>query len=405
MCALFLFVSVPLIFMEFRTYEAVDESLFHHPTILTFSDQLPTPDYSDYRSATTPLYHTVMSVLVRVFNANLTSLRIINLSISLVGILIIYWILSPYTGELPAILLTMCYGLSQYWLGPAVRLSTDNTALVLVLATFVLLSRADLQPKHLAVAIVLMSGAVLVRQLTIWIVLASGLYILMVWRGTILQRLIAAALMGIPALLLLPFILMWKGLTPPTFQVHQFDGGLLNTSVFIYMMGVLGTYALFFAPWIVTIGRKQGVKWWQVIGIGVASMILLAILPLKVTLEDAFVGGILWRIGQAFPAIAGTSLLFWIVFPIGSVTLYVIYRKFIAEKQWYIALIVCMFILVNLVSSTVFQKYYEPVFLFVLLYTIRDVPVKHKLFWLGPVLLIMGFLMIDGLRFYAGLSF
>ena len=42
---------------DLKVFDAVDEDLFHGPTIEIFAAALPSPDLSDYPSATTPLYH------------------------------------------------------------------------------------------------------------------------------------------------------------------------------------------------------------------------------------------------------------------------------------------------------------------------------------------------------------
>ena len=45
--------------------EWFDQRDYHLPVILEFARTLPTPDLSDYNSATTPGYHLLMAVAVR----------------------------------------------------------------------------------------------------------------------------------------------------------------------------------------------------------------------------------------------------------------------------------------------------------------------------------------------------
>ncbi|MGD2071338.1 MAG: hypothetical protein PVI57_21895, partial [Gemmatimonadota bacterium] len=124
--ALFLAAAGPVTFLSSADYaSAGDEAHFHHPTVRTFADQLPRPDLTDYRSATTPLYHLGLAVVSRLTGDRLWILRAVNLAVGLLCVLTVQRWLARGRDPAMAALGTLVLAYSPFVFGPATRLMTD----------------------------------------------------------------------------------------------------------------------------------------------------------------------------------------------------------------------------------------------------------------------------------------
>ncbi len=90
---------VPLILRtEIDIYDEHDEQNYHYPLILEFSEQFPNFDFSDYRSATTPLYHAIMTIPVLILGTGIIKLRLFSSIFSLCCLLTVYGLFSKRGG-------------------------------------------------------------------------------------------------------------------------------------------------------------------------------------------------------------------------------------------------------------------------------------------------------------------
>ena len=167
LCTAFMAFTGPLLLRDVVVFDDVDERLFHLPVIQQFSGQFPLPDLSDYPSATTPLYHLAMSLVAVVFGDGLDGLRFANLLISL-GALVVAWrVLAHWGSSGFATLFAGALAASPYFIGPSIRLSTDNAALLAVFAAIALMAPDRARPKPAGWAT---AAAVLTRQLHAWLI-------------------------------------------------------------------------------------------------------------------------------------------------------------------------------------------------------------------------------------------
>lgn len=101
--------------------------------------------------------------------------------------------------------------------------------------------------------------------------------------------------------------------------------------------------------------------------------------------------GILWRISSLFPHLGGSSLLFYIMVPIGMFLLASSTAKFMRMDSFAFSLIVgqLAFLLVNSANGKIFQKYYDN---YLLLFLMLIAPSKAtKIAVLTRVLLLSAY--------------
>ncbi len=386
-------------------YDTRDEQLFHHPTVQAFAQALPTPDLSDYPSATAPLYHLLLAPLAALSGDSLLLLRLATLALSclaLVGGAALLARQAPAedapTPTWGLALLLLPVGLSPYFLGPAVRLSTDGAALSFVVLALLALDRArdrDLAIGPLLLAVAAATAAVLTRQVHGWLV---GLLLLAVAAQPGLppaRRAVGATLALVPALALLPLALLWGGLTPPSFDEHQAG---LNPAVLQTELALLGALALPLAPWLLRILGARAALVAGGVGLATAAL-LFGLFPLPWVEDPLRYGGSLWRISQRFPDLLGTTAPFWLLLPLGVVALAAVLHQGWRRRDLLPGATLVLFMVANIASARAYQKYYEPLLLLVLGWVIARAAPAPRWWWTGPALLALAWAAVATARF------
>jgi hypothetical protein len=386
LCLWFSAFVVPLILGDIAVFDDLDERLFHLPTIQRFASQLPTPDLSDYDSATTPLYHLVLSAIAMVIGDGITGLRVANLAISLATLVVAWRVMRAWGPPLSATLFTGVLAASPYFIGPAARLSTDNAALLGVFAAIGLMTPERAKPRTATLAITV---ALLTRQLHAWLI---GL---MLWRAIRDQdnRLRWLALTTVPVLALGAFVAAWGGLTPPSFAKGHTAG--LNIDTLVFKLGILGLYGGFFLPWLWPIIRLEKQKISAAVGV---SLVLLWAIYLPYQADPNRWGGAIWQIAARTPELFSVPLSFWVLVPAGAAILTAIGLS--GSRGRYLVLCVGLWTLAGLASARAYQKYSDPTILFVLGMAAQHLPQPRRWAWCAPGLLMLGLIAVDLARFY-----
>jgi DIE2/ALG10 family len=266
---------------------------------------------------------------------------------------------------LTSLLIALAVILSPYVFGVSFLLLTDSMALLFVVATVVVvvlyLQHGGWQ--HLAFAALFASCAVLTRQTNIWLfvlIFAAGMI------GPASDR--RSAVYGTVALLALaaaPFAVLyvaWGGPNPPKWQV-QFG---LNPGAITFFTASIGAYG---AP--LGIAALRGARSWDsetrrdLAILAIATVLMLLVGPLQyVTAAEKDLArsvfptdGYLWRLSRLFPAVAGTSLLFWILVPSG---LAVLLRAWKQDGVRSPALLIYLFASATFITNVaIYQKYFD----------------------------------------------
>ncbi len=373
-------VCAPLLGRDQIVFDDLDERLFHLPTIQQFMVQFPQPDLVDYPSATTPLYHLLMAGVGLVLGDGIGGLRGANLVLSLLALWSAIWAMGHGTR---AALMAVPLALSPYFVGPAIRLSTDNAALLGVFLTLGLLVRDPERPLGTGIAA---AATVMTRQIHAWVL---GLLLLRAIQGRTRRHWVGLAL---PGLMLAGAITTWGALTPPAFARGHSSG--LNSHTLVFAVSMFGLYGPFLVGWL---GPAAWSHRGRVAGAAAAAVLGLGFLTMPYVEDPNRWGGAVWQLAARSPELLDVPLSFWVLVPIGAGVLAAIGSS--SRQGAFLVLAVGLWLVVNLASARAYQKYYDPMTLFVLGMAIQ--PLRGwRLAWVGPGLLSVGLGVVSLIRFY-----
>ncbi len=280
-----------------------------------------------------------------------------------------------------------------------------------------------------------MAGAVLTRQSFLWLALVAAWALLrgpFSWR----ERAVGIAVGALSLAPLAALVVVWDGLVPPGsdpascglctdrpgvgrdaltlrtvgFTIAVF--GLYAAAVYApVLIGRLRPSTRAVAPTLLRRGRSsprprdlvgpiaararsllppRGV----LVGGLLGALALVVISPLSYTPPvpgEPGDAGYLWRAADRLPAIAGSSLLFWALVPLGGVALAVLVRRAridSLETAWFAA-----FLVAALPVRLVYQKYFDPFALLALALFARPPDLRRPLDYAGIAALALAFVV------------
>jgi len=355
---------------------ASDDLKFHWVAIQQFADELPSPDLSDYASATTPGYHLLLAPIAKL-GVGHTGIQLIA-SIWTLGLLgVLAWVLAHRFGKAAAILILPML-VSMYVLFPGVWLLPDNAGWLGVLLIVLLSLRQHPTWKTHTIAGVLLIVLIWMRQIHIW---AGGIIWLSAWLGSVDQtpsirrlfsspidrtgRTLIAIGCTIPAFTMLVwFMMLWGGLVPPTFQgMHQ--GPNLATPGFILTQ--LAILSLFFTPMLWPRLKETWAyhgKW--IIAAALVGLILGVVPENSYSYEAGRYGG-WWQLVAKLPTIADRSPIIMLGSMAGAVVFVVWLHLADLRDRWMWVGIMVAFTLAQSANHASWQRYHEPMLLIMIL--------------------------------------
>ena len=168
----------------------------------------------------------------------------------------------------------------------------------------------------------------------------------------------------------------------------------------IYITSLVGLYGSALLFWIVRMYKNNPGKLITIPIIFLICAGVLLIHPISSEYDKSTQGGSLFLVAQYLPTLFSTPIIYWILFPIGSIYLFILARQ-LASNQNYVMIIAFTFwLLTYTVAFRTWQKYYEPFILFGLGYSVMTTKGQKWYYWLGPIVLLIGFVGIDLIRFY-----
>jgi hypothetical protein len=431
--------------VEIDTFHGSDARVYQLPTILQLSERL---DFSSYPSAQTPLYHLLTVAWGELVGFELWKLRLLNVAFSYGAALALLRLLRRATPLEPwqAFALTLAFVLSPYFFGASFTLLTDNLAILFALLALERIDRfrADGSLVTFGVACLWIAGAVLTRQSFLWLVLVAA-WFLVRSPASLARRGAGAALLGVVLLPLAALVIEWGGLVPPSADPASCglctdrpgvgrDALTLRTVGFT--VALLGAYAAcIFGPglvrrapaWRATGGRARssgparggarsphgargraaarrgaalrllrsgaasptGVY----LGIAVAvAILLLAVSPLAyqpIVPGQAGDAGYLWKISDRAPVVLGSSLVFWLLVPLGcGAGLLLVHRAGFGSLP---AVYLAAFLIAALPVRLVYQKYFDPFALLALALLARPPDLRRRWDYVGIAVLCVAF--------------
>ncbi len=404
--------------VEIDTFHASDARVYQLPTILQLSERL---DFSDYPSAQTPLYHLLTAGWGKLVGFELWKLRLLNVGFSYAMALALLRLLRRATplSAWPAFALTLLFVLSPYVFGVSFTLLTDNLALLFAL---IALERIHAWSRSgslaaFALACTAIAAALLTRQAFIWLVPVAGVFLAL--GPAPLSRKAAGA--GLLALSLVPLgalVLEWNGLVPPSADpascgLCEDRQGLareaLSLRAVAFTIAVAGGYGvLVFGPsvwrrlrmlrssalartWLSLTGKVDDTR--RLVAAGAAAgALLLLIAPLSyrpITPLQAGDAGYLWKLSDSFPELLGSSLVFWLLVPLGCVVLALLVRR--AGLLSLPAVYLVCFLLAALPVRLSYQKYFDPFVLLALALLARPPDLRRRTDYAGIALMCVAF--------------
>ncbi|MEY3027084.1 MAG: hypothetical protein RLZZ238_1981 [Planctomycetota bacterium] len=295
------------------TSEWFDQKDYHLPVIERFAAELPAPVLSDYRSATTPLYHLLMAVFERVGAGGLV-LHAVNLAFGIALVAVFTRFVARRTGVLPALAAGCMLGLSPYVLSSSVWLTTDNLASLLLVLAFA--SSAGIACGCARMPVRCGAWAAL------WSLLAAGVRQIMLYtaafpaaavvaRACAERRLpaigsIAAASLAIvpSAALVAAFVVAWGGLVPPSFR--EYHGGGANPATAPYVLALVAIWGS--AAFCAVPGFVRGLFAPRALIAAGLALVAACAVPTNYVVHVRF-GGVLWSVAARLPAPFERSLL------------------------------------------------------------------------------------------------
>lgn len=376
--ALTLIATIPLILSgNANGRAAADDYNYHWIAINQFAIEWPSPDISNYHSATTPGYHLILAPIVRAGLGHMgTQLVAMGWTLAFFGL--VCWVASRSLGRFAAIVCLPLI-LSMYTLYPGVWLLPDNAGWFFV-ASILLLALRDRTSWLIWVA----SGALLVvlvlmRQIHIWI---AGVVWLSAWIGSGTHvpsdlrslfndvisrsgRTMIAIACTIPGFALLGwFLLLWGGLVPPMFQGNH-QGPNPATPGFILMQ--LAILSVFFAPVLLPRIKVVWAHHWRWMILSVLVGLVCAILPASSYSVDAGRYSGWWNFVKLVPSIADRSPVFILGAIAGSIV-FPIWLSLVSRRDvwiWVGALIA--FTMAQSANHASWQRYHEPMLLIMMI--------------------------------------
>ena len=363
--ALFMLLTLPMAGSERAgASESFDERAHHLPLIVTFAVQWPAFDVASYNAAMTPGYHIAMAAVYRLSGRSVTAVRIANgvlaLALALVVLRLAQTFVTPWTG----LALTLPLVCSPYFLGSAIWLTTDNSALLLVTIVLGDVLRHRATSARTLWRGVVSAAAVLVRQVSVWIVAPVALSALSEWRSrgwaaftpVVIATIVASVA---PLGVAIAFFLIWNGLTPPVFQSQHASGP--DPATPIAALALAGVYGFFFAG-----PRAVREELRHPTSVTLAAVVVVAgiIIPSSFDRDAGRWGGWVWELVRVAPVVSDRSIVLAALAPLGVFVIGALGRRAAAAGYTREAMMVLgalvMWLAVQTFNSQAWQRYLEP---------------------------------------------
>ncbi len=356
-------VCLPLLLHKKETKYTFDETSFHLPAIQQIRGHWPRLDLNaDSLSATAPGYQYLLAGISLFTGPDKITLRLVNLGLSL-SVLLVLWFAWPRgTDDALRLAALMPLAACNFFVKSASYIVTDNAALLAV-AGSLCLSLLGRTPGALPGAGVIAALAVFCRQINLWL------------EAPLLLRLLRTTrpIHWWPALLPLAvlgwLVHAWGGLVPPAWTSHHRGGLVFAAGAYQFALcAILGVFyyaAVAPADW-----RQNLLNRWTVSGGLIGLLVTLAGNTVP-SYEAGRWGGYLWTVAEYAPLIGQTSLVFLITAPLGGAMLGLLtqhlWRVVGAQSAVPWLITVLSFMATGLTNRQVFQRYYEPPLLVLLL--------------------------------------
>jgi len=348
----------------FWVYQAYDE-LHHYQIVVTAARIWPRPLLSGYSSWSGPLVYWLLEGLSRPFGSSLVAVRLVVTVMSWLACVTAYVIFRDRLGARPLVALALAFmlALSPFFFGQSFCVLTDNpTWLFVALALERLLAYArDPRNGRLAAFAACAAAATLMRQVAVWLFLPALVALFSV-RVPPRARAWGAALIMLGVAPVTALLMSWGGLLPS--GIAQADLGVYRLRDVCLSLAVVGLWGLLLTPAedIQALPgrlRRRG-------AMAVAAAVALGLIAMAAGVMTSLQGGdpygigLVGRIGEAWSRVGGTSLVWWILVPLGAaavVALVVTRWRRLPDRILVVAL--AALVLSGAANTTWYQRYMD----------------------------------------------
>ncbi len=310
---------------SFAAFQGGDEPI-HYEIVRTVAHQWPRPWLSGDGAWSGPLVSWLLATLALPFGGSLVAVRLVVCAFSWGTCAIAYVLFRDRLHARPpdALALALLLAVSPFFFGQSFLVLTDNPTWFFVILALERSLAYVQRPRmaRLAAFAACLAAASLMRQISLWL-LAPGLVALL---SVPLPRRRQVAGLGLLFLAVVPLaalLLYWGGPLPPA------PGGaaastplaaLHRTRNLLLSLGVVGAYAVLMLP------AAEIAGWWRRARHDRAWLAALALSAVAATglLAAGVLGVITSFLGLVsrvrFPQLAGSSLLWWFLIPLGAAT-------------------------------------------------------------------------------------
>ena len=310
---------------SFNAFQGGDEPI-HYGIVRVVAHQWPRPWLSGYGAWSGPLVYWLLATLALPFGGSMVAVRLIVCALSWGTCAIAYVLFRDRLQARPpdALALALLLAISPFFFGQSFHVLTDNPTWFFVVLglerALAYVQRPGLV--RLAAFAACLAAATLMRQVTLWL-LAPGLVALLSVPLPRRRRVAGLCLLALALVPLAALLVYWGGPLPPApgavasptpFAVVQRTRNLLLS------LGVVGSYAILMLP------AGEIAAWWRrllhdrawpvVLALPAAAAAGLLVLGVLGTITSFL--GLVSRV--PFPQLEGSSLLWWLLIPLGSAT-------------------------------------------------------------------------------------
>ena len=350
----------------FPVYQAGDE-IVHAQIVASVAHIWPRPILSGYYAWSGPFVYWLLATLALPFGASLMVVRLVVATLSWATCVTAYVILRDRLGAPPriAFAFALMLAVSAFFFGESFRVLTDNPTWLFVALALerVLAFSQDPRTGRLMAFALFAAAATTMRQVSVWLFLPGMLAVL----SAPLSARRRLADLGILALGLMPLVAVlayWGGPLPPgTGGAITYDGvaRLRNLLLSLAVTGLYGGLLLPAAELRATplrLGRRGVVAIVSAVG---ASLIALGLhVMLSLPGAQTLGMGLLARSSVWYPALEGTSVIWWLLVPLGAaVVAYLLYARTSRPTDRVLVTALVAVLLSAALNATWYQRYVD----------------------------------------------
>jgi 4-amino-4-deoxy-L-arabinose transferase-like glycosyltransferase len=357
----------------YPVYQSYDELEHYYGVVQHAAAVWPRPLVSGYHTWSGPLVYWLLAGLSRPFGSTLVAARFVVTVFSWATCVAAYVLFRDRLGARPLVALTfaLLLALSPFFFGESFYVLTDNPTWFFVVLSLERLIAWVQDPRlgRFAAAMACAAAASLMRQVAVWLFLPAVVALVSV-RCPPRRRALAFGC-GVAGLAPLVALLAYWGGALPSGGVQDGGGPVRLENVFL-TVAVIGLWSVLLVPSDTVRDGWRGLR-----GAALAAVLAAAALGFvavglgvmgSVRREDPYGIGMFGRLLGAWPAVAGSSVVWWVLVPLGLAALAALLVTRVGRPVDRILVVSLVAVVLSAAANTTwFQRYVDFAVLLLLL--------------------------------------